>query len=230
MPVWLPHAALIPIYWIGPGPFAFPYPSSLYPSSLVSTTGTSRFGGFGLTRNASAASMQFSPPTQRPPGSLSCREDWLGPAYDSGPGAGQPVGVDRDTRPGWPAGSSPALATRRWSSKAMRTRSGWLRAASIRCSLPGVVFPFSKPLSQKHRSTFLPLQHTVTLIFSVDSGLGYRSTKVSCEPNSMLAISQAMAMFFRICDDDMFVPSHHPFPKSTALSRRCTKSYNPSRV
>ena len=38
-----------PSIGIWPGPFAFPYPSSLYPSSLVSTTGTSRFGRFGLS-------------------------------------------------------------------------------------------------------------------------------------------------------------------------------------
>ncbi len=31
-------------------------------------------------------------------------------------------------------------------------------------------FLFQKPLSQMHRSTFLPLQHTATLIFSVDWG------------------------------------------------------------
>ena len=30
---------------------------------------------------------------------------------------------------------------------------------------------FQKPLSPKHRSTFLPLQHTATLISSVDWGL-----------------------------------------------------------
>ena len=35
-----------PSIGIWPGPFAFPYPSS-----LVSTTGTSRFGGFGLSRS-----------------------------------------------------------------------------------------------------------------------------------------------------------------------------------
>ena len=35
-----------PSIGIGPGPFAFPYPSS-----LVSTTGTSRFGGFGLRKS-----------------------------------------------------------------------------------------------------------------------------------------------------------------------------------
>ena len=35
-----------------------------------------------------------------------------------------------------------------------------------------VGFVIPKPLSPKHRSTFLPLQHTATLISSVDSGLG----------------------------------------------------------
>ena len=39
-----PHAALILIYWN----LAYPVRLSLYPSSLVSTTGTSRFGGFGI--------------------------------------------------------------------------------------------------------------------------------------------------------------------------------------
>ena len=40
--------------WLGP--FAFPYPSS-----LVSTTRTSRFGGFGLNNNRSACSLTSSP-------------------------------------------------------------------------------------------------------------------------------------------------------------------------
>ena len=44
--------------------------------------------------------------------------------------------------------------------------------ASIECSWSGVGFVFPKPLSPMHRSTFLPLQHAVTLIFSVDWGLG----------------------------------------------------------
>ena len=43
--------------------------------------------------------------------------------------------------------------------------------ASIECSLFRVGFVIPKPLSPKHRSTFLPLQHTATLISSVDSGL-----------------------------------------------------------
>ena len=36
------------------------------------------------------------------------------------------------------------------------------------CSWPGDGFLLQKPLSQMDRSTFLPLQHTATLIFSVD--------------------------------------------------------------
>ena len=43
--------------------------------------------------------------------------------------------------------------------------------ASIRCSLFLVGFLSRKPLSQMHRSTFLPLQHAPTLISSVDWGL-----------------------------------------------------------
>ena len=41
-------------------------------------------------------------------------------------------------------------------------------AASTGCSLFLGGFLFQKPLSQMHRSTFLPLQHSATLIFSVD--------------------------------------------------------------
>ena len=46
--------------------------------------------------------------------------------------------------------------------------------ASAGCSFSGVGFVFRKPLSPKHRSTFLPLQHAATLIISVDWGLGYQ--------------------------------------------------------
>ena len=42
--------------------------------------------------------------------------------------------------------------------------------ASIECSLFRVGFVIPKPLSPKHRSTFLPLQHAATLILSVDWG------------------------------------------------------------
>ena len=43
--------------------------------------------------------------------------------------------------------------------------------ASVGCSLFRVGFVIPKPLSPKHRSTFLPLQHAATLILSVDWGL-----------------------------------------------------------
>ena len=43
--------------------------------------------------------------------------------------------------------------------------------ASFGCSLSRAGFVFPKPLSQKHRSTFLTLQHAETFIFSVDWGL-----------------------------------------------------------
>ena len=43
--------------------------------------------------------------------------------------------------------------------------------ASIGCSLFLVGLLSRKPLSQMHRSTFLPLQPAATLIFSVDWGL-----------------------------------------------------------
>ena len=44
-------------------------------------------------------------------------------------------------------------------------------AAFIGCSLFLVGLLFHKPLSQKHRSTFLPIQHAATLISSLDWGL-----------------------------------------------------------
>ena len=54
--------------------------------------------------------------------------------------------------------SSPALATKRRSSKVIWIRSGWLRGSIYWVLLfRGRVFA-TKPLSQKHRSTFLPLQ------------------------------------------------------------------------
>ena len=53
---------------------------------------------------------------------------------------------------------SPALVTRRWSSKAMRMRSGWWRGSIYWVLLFWDRFSVSKPLSQMRRSTFLPLQ------------------------------------------------------------------------
>ena len=76
---------------------------------------------------------------------------------------------------------SPALATRRWSSKAMWMPSGncvvaSCVVASIGCSWSGVVFLSRKPLSQMHRSTFLPIQPAAILFLSVDWGLFMDST------------------------------------------------------
>ena len=68
--------------------------------------------------------------------------------FPAGPGAGR----------GWQKGAVPALATRRWSSKTMRMRSGlfggsiyWVLLVSGRVSVP-------KPLSQIQRSTLCLLQ------------------------------------------------------------------------
>ena len=54
--------------------------------------------------------------------------------------------------------SSPALATKRRSSKVIWIRSGWLRGSIYWVLLFQGRFFATKPLSQKHRSTFLPLQ------------------------------------------------------------------------
>ena len=54
--------------------------------------------------------------------------------------------------------SSPALATKRRSSKVIWIRSGWLRGSIYWVLLFRGRFFATKPLSQKHRSTFLPLQ------------------------------------------------------------------------
>ena len=54
--------------------------------------------------------------------------------------------------------SNPALATKRRSSKVIWIRSGWLRGSIYWVLLFRGRFFATKPLSQKHRSTFLPLQ------------------------------------------------------------------------
>ena len=54
--------------------------------------------------------------------------------------------------------------------------------ASIECSLFRVGFVIPKPLSPKHRSTFLPLQHAATLILSVDWDLDYRVVSYVWDP------------------------------------------------
>ena len=51
------------------------------------------------------------------------------------------------------------------------------KTVAIGCSWSGVGLAFQKPLSQKHGSTFLPLQPVPALIFSVDWGLGRTKTK-----------------------------------------------------
>ena len=56
--------------------------------------------------------------------------------------------------------------------------------ASIECSLFRVGFVIPKPLSPKHRSTFLPLQHAATLILSVDWGLDYTEVRDLAEPKA----------------------------------------------
>ena len=54
--------------------------------------------------------------------------------------------------------SSPALATRRWSSNAIWMRSGWLRGSIYWVLLVSGRFSVSKPLSQIQRSTLCLLQ------------------------------------------------------------------------
>ena len=69
---------------------------------------------------------------------------------------------------------SPALATRRWSSKAMWMRSGWLRGSIYWALLFWDRFSVSKPLSQIQRRTLLFLQQaSYTPSFG---GLGLRIT------------------------------------------------------
>ena len=122
-------------------------------------------------RNASSSSMQ-SPPAR----AEATRVMILSPVLDR-PGA-RPRSRRRTTSWGRPrckarvAGRiSPALSTRRWSSKEIWMWSGWLRG-SIYCVLLCIWdngFPNTKPPpAQEH---FLPLQHAETLIFSVDWGL-----------------------------------------------------------
>ena len=54
--------------------------------------------------------------------------------------------------------SRPALATKRWSSKVIWIRSGWLRGSIYWVLLFRGRFSVAKPLSRIQRSTFLPLQ------------------------------------------------------------------------
>ena len=117
------------------------------------------------------------PPTLTPPGSQSCRPCSPDPGHCPGRGAAGPVGADPGAGPTWREGSAlhwpPGGGHRR--------RCGCRRGncvvascviASIGCSWSGVVFLSRNPLSQMHRSTFLPIQPATTLILSVDWGLG----------------------------------------------------------
>ena len=109
-------------------------------------------------RNASASSMQ-SPPAS----AEVIRVEILSPGL-ARPGA-SPRSRCRSTSWGRPrckarvAGRiSPALATRRWSSKVIWIRSGWLRGSIYWVLLFWDRFSVSKPLSQIQRRTLLFLQ------------------------------------------------------------------------
>ena len=65
---------------------------------------------------------------------------------------------------------SPALATRRWSSKAIRMRSGSLSGSVYRMLLLRGLFTVVTTIIPDAGSTFSPLQYTATLIPSVDWG------------------------------------------------------------
>ena len=96
-------------------------------------------------------SMQ-SPPARAEATSVigSCRPRSPAPGHRPGRGAAGRVRAGRDAGPGWPEGASPALATRRRSSKVIWIRSGWLRDSSywVLGTFLGSVF-VAKPLSQE---------------------------------------------------------------------------------
>ena len=92
--------------------------------------------------------------------------------------------------------SSPALATKRRSSKVIWIRSGWLRGSIYWVLLFWDRFFATKPLSQKHRSTFLPPQdanptpsfggfglnrHPSNMTLSI---MSYASVGTYCEPQA----------------------------------------------
>ena len=108
------------------------------------------------------------PPAPTPPGSASCRPGSPAPAHCPGPGV-----VNQFTRPRCWANvtgrSSPALATRRRSS-VIWMRSGWSSGSICWVLLASGRFAVSQTIIPEHGSTFLPLQHTATLISSVDWG------------------------------------------------------------
>ena len=73
-------------------------------------------------------------PTQTPPASSPCRRCWLGPAHRPRPKCRSTSSGRPRCRPSVAGRISPALATRRWSSKAIWMRSAW-SSASIFCVL-----------------------------------------------------------------------------------------------
>ena len=65
------------------------------------------------------------------------------------------------------------MATKRWSSKAIWMRSGSLRGSIFWVLLLRGWFAVTTTIIPDAGSTFSPLQHTATLISSVDWGLGW---------------------------------------------------------
>ena len=121
-------------------------------------------------RNASASSIQ-SPPAS----AEATRVSILSPVF-ARPGAFPrstwlPTSSPKPRRWARVTGRiSPALATRRWSSKAIRMRSGSLGGSINWVLLPRGWFAVTTTIIPDAGSTFLPLQHPPTLTPSVDWG------------------------------------------------------------
>ena len=92
---------------------------------------------------------------------------------------------------------SPALLTRRWSSKAIWMRSGWSSGFIFWVLLVSGWISLSKTIIPKHRSTFLPLQHAATLIFSVDWGLAARHGPASAVHPARVASHNGVSRYWR---------------------------------
>ena len=137
-------------------------------------------------RSASAASMQ-SPPAR----AEAARVIILSPVF-ARPGAPPRSrsfrrSSGRPRRRARVAGRiSPALATRRWSSKAIWMRSGWLRGSIYRVLFFWDRFSVSKPLSQIQRRTLLFLQQaSYTPSFG---GLGLSQAAISYRGDSFAGL------------------------------------------
>ena len=83
--------------------------------------------GPATTQRVSVVDAVATGPAQRQPGSSACRRRWPDPGHLPGQGDGQPVHPVPRRWASVAGRISPALATRRWSSKVMRMRSGSLR-------------------------------------------------------------------------------------------------------